>query len=226
MTNRMTVLFRILAASQRRRYRRSACLLALFSMLSAASSADVYVRDDIIAEPTPDAFSVCFNHTCKEVAKLSLDAGQWRSISAIFTPPAADSVAERRRVAEAIARFERLVGRLADTSNDKGGNLSGMFSDGHQMDCIDESTNTTTYLKMLYDGRLLRWHSVEDRSTRGFFILGMPHTTAVLEDSLTGEKWAVDSWFHDNGVAPEIVPLSEWRWGWEPVSRLSATPPQ
>ena len=199
---------------------------ALVTLLSVPVLADTYVRDDIITEPTPEAFSICFNHTCKEVKDLTLQGRQWQEILAIFSPPVADAAEERRRIAEAVARLELVVGELADTSNDKGGNLAGMFSDGHQMDCIDESTNTTTYLMMLSEGGVLRWHSVGDRATRGFFIFGMPHTTAVLKDRLTGAKWAVDSWFHDNGVAPEIVPLGQWRAGWEPVSRLSTGPAQ
>ncbi|MCP3866933.1 MAG: hypothetical protein GY703_02315 [Gammaproteobacteria bacterium] len=91
------------------------------------------------------------------------------------------------------------------------------------MDCIDESTNTTNYLAMMQKDRLLKWHRLEDRSTRGFFIFGMPHTTAVINDRSTGLMWAVDSWFHDNGVPPEILPLDQWRGGWEPESVIRST---
>ena len=185
-------------------------------LLPSSLSADVFVRDDIITDPDPAAFSICYNHTCKEVVTLSLDGRQWREVQAVFTPPATGGVQERRKVAEAVALFEEMVGGLVGTNHDKGGNLQGLLSGGKQLDCIDESTNTTTFLAMLEKGRLLRWHTVEDRSSRGFFIFGMPHTTAVVKDNATGEKWAVDSWFHDNGVPPEILPLGEWRGGWEP----------
>lgn len=185
-------------------------------MLPLVSSADVFVRSDIIKEPSPHAFSVCFNHTCKDLSTVSLSDSQWREIRSLFLPAARDSTEERRLIADAIAYLETLVGAAVNSENDKGRNFAGMFSEGNQMDCIDESTNTTTYLTMLYSAGLLRWHEVKDRSTRGFFIFGMPHTTAVLLDNSTGERWAVDSWFHDNGVAPEILPLSTWRWGWSP----------
>jgi len=191
-------------------------LTLLLVWLPSLLSADVFVRDDIITDPDPEAFSICYNHTCKEVTTVSLGRHQWREVQAVFTPRAAGGAQERRQVAEAIALFEQMVGGLVGTSQDKGGNFQGMLSGGKQLDCIDESTNTTTFLAMLDKGRLLRWHSVEDRSSRGFFIFGMPHTTAVVKDNVTGEKWAVDSWFHDNGVPPEILPLTEWRGGWEP----------
>jgi len=71
---------------------------------------------------------------------------------------------------------------------------------------------------MLARAGLLRWHTVEGRSTPGYFVFGMPHTSAVLKNQLTGKKWVVDSKFHDNGIAPEIVPLRQWRWGWKPDS--------
>lgn len=202
-------------------FRRWAHLLLLFSIvLSRSVPADVFVREDIIVDPDPGAFSICFDHTCKEVATISLDVQQWRQIQALFTPRTTDAAVERQRVADAVSLLERWTGDIVGTANDKGGNLKGLLSAGHQMDCIDESTNTTTYMAMLSKDRLLHWHTVEDRSTRGFFIFGMPHTTAVLKDRSTGQKWAVDSWFHDNGVAPEIVPLNQWRSGWEPLSSL------
>mgnify|MGYP006950043666 CR=1 FL=1 len=50
----------------------------------------------------------------------------------------------------------------------------------------------------------------------GFIIFGWPHTTAVVEEVASGERWAVDSWFHDNGVAPEILELPRWKAGWSP----------
>jgi hypothetical protein len=79
------------------------------------------------------------------------------------------------------------------------------------MDCVDESTNTTTYLTMLLKDGLLKWHNVEDRATRGFFIFGWPHTTAVIRDTVTGQLYVVDSWFLDNGQPPYIQKLEDWR---------------
>jgi hypothetical protein len=92
---------------------------------------------------------------------------------------------------------------------------------GNQLDCVDESTNSTTYLRMMERDGLLRYHRVGSRAARarsGGFIIGWPHFTAVIEEIASGEKWAVDSWFRNNGEPPEVVPLSLWRTGWEPES--------
>ncbi len=63
------------------------------------------------------------------------------------------------------------------------------------MNCIDESTNTTTYLRLFVQGGLMRWHTVEDRATRGWFLFGLPHTTAVMRERASKLRYAVDSWF-------------------------------
>lgn len=172
--------------------------------------ADTFVRPDIITDPSPARFSVCSEHTCRRVTVVGLQPEQWQRERRLFLPPPLDAVQERERIAQAIALMEAMVGPLTGTEQDKGRNFQGVGIEG-QMDCIDESTNTTTYLTMLLKDGLLKWHSVEDRATRGFFIFGWPHTTAVIRDTVTGQLYAVDSWFLDNGQPPYIQKLEDWR---------------
>ena len=190
-------------------------VLALEAGAAGLYAIDTFVRSDIVTEPTLGNFSVCHAGTCTIVSQAGLDDGQWRQIAAVFPAPARDAQEERARIAEAIARFEAVVGAIADTSDDRAENQRGekWWS---QMDCIDESTNSTTYLRILARAGLLRWHRVEARVTRGYFLFGWPHTTAVVSEVGTGTKWAVDSWFHENGRPPEIVPLELWKTGWRP----------
>jgi len=84
------------------------------------------------------------------------------------------------------------------------------------MDCVDESTNTMVYLTMLQNSNLLHWHTVEHRVSRGIMSFQLPHFTAVIRDGESGIKYAVDSWFLDNGQPPFIVPIDEWQAGWKP----------
>ena len=84
------------------------------------------------------------------------------------------------------------------------------------MDCVDEATNTTVYLKLFRQRRFINFHKEGYCINRGFFFNGWPHTSAMVEDISTGEAFAVDSWFHKNGVQPEIVPAELWRSGWHP----------
>ncbi len=191
------------------------CIVSILC-LTGNTAADVFVRDDIITTPSPDGFSVCYGYTCAEVVELRLERDQWERIRVLFLSPPDSAEEERARIARAVGMMEIMIGGLANTANDKGGNLDGLFAGGNQLDCIDESTNSTTYLRMLATDGLLRRHSVQDRATRGFFLFGWPHTTAVIRDLGTQNDYAVDSWFYDNGIPPAILPLTIWRDGWEP----------
>lgn len=192
-----------------------ATLSLLACLISSAGHADVFVRDDIITDPTPGNFSVCYDHHCASLDNLSLAPPEWKSVSRLFARQSANPAIERKQIAQAIARLEKIAGRHNGAANDKGGDLKGLGQPG-QMDCIDESINTTTYLRMLKNKGLMRWHTVEDRATRGWFIQGWPHTTAVMRDKRSGQLYAVDSWFLDNGKLPFIVPLEKWKDGWDP----------
>lgn len=187
----------------------------LACLISSTGQADVFVRDDIIIDPSPENFSVCHDHQCASLDTLSLAPPEWRSVSRLFARQSANPAIERKQIAQAIARLEQITGRHTGASNDKGGDLRGLGQPG-QMDCIDESINTTTYLYMLVKEGLMRWHTVEDRATRGWFLRGWPHTTAVIRDKRSGQLYAVDSWFLDNGKPPFIVPLEKWKDGWDP----------
>lgn len=186
---------------------------------------DTFVREDIVTDPTPGRFSVCHAGTCTIVSQAGLDEERWAEIAAVFRTTARDAQEERARIAEAIARFETVVGAITGTSDDRAGNQGGEYWSA-QMDCVDESTNSTTYLRILARERLLKWHRVEARVTKGFFLFGWPHTTAVVSEVQTGAKWAVDSWFYENGKPPVIVPLELWRQrGWRPAKPPAAPSP-
>jgi hypothetical protein len=184
-------------------------------LLSAPAAADVF-PDGVITEPTPGHFSVCRGGGCRDAGTVALKPGQWDAVADLFQPPSADAAQERVRIAHAIALLERIVGPQTGTSADLGGTFQGLGRAG-QMDCIDESVNTSTYLLLLDGAGYLRWHSVEDRVTRGFFLFGWPHTTAVIRERGSERRYVVDSWFGANGELPYIIPLKLWRRGWRPL---------
>ena len=171
-----------------------------------------------IVNPTPDRFSVCFQHSCAMVEHVSLTSDQWRKVASFFSPEAVNAEQERRQIADAVAWMEVAVGSQIDALDDRGGNLEGFMANGNQLDCVDESTNSTTYITMIQNAGFLKFHRVEKRATRGGIFFGgvWPHSTAVISEVETGHKWAVDSWFFDNGEKPTVVQLRKWRTGWSP----------
>ena len=115
------------------------------------------------------------------------------------------------------------IGALTGTKNDKRGTFR-LYQDNapstklFQQDCIDESTNTTIYLALLESMELLKFHKPSFPTSRQplFNGNGWWHQTATIIDTTTDEKFAVDSWFFDNGAPAAIVPLKEWKAGWRP----------
>lgn len=191
-------------------------------LLPLHARAHVFPRDDIITDPTWQRFSVCYDGGCHSLAYVSLTQRQWKQVRAIFFPLAETAVEERRHIRAGIALMEKFAGDATGTWRDKGGTFN--FGSTGQMDCIDESINTTLYLTMFYKYGMLRFHHVADRATRGWFIFGWPHTTAVVHEDARNEDWAVDSWFLDNGEPPFILPLDEWKKGWRPTACADCPP--
>jgi hypothetical protein len=175
--------------------------------------------DDVTAvvdrDATPRAFGVCHGHNCHfhSVARLSED--QWQAIVELFAVPPVSAQEERRRIGEAVALVERAVGEQLGTKADRP-RAPFVVVDPTQLDCVDESTNSSTVLHMLDNAALLRWHAVGEPAVRGNPLLISIHFTAVAIEKSTNARYAVDSWFYANGVPPVIVPLAAWRDGYDP----------
>ncbi len=141
--------------------------------------------------------------------------------SAIFDPKPQDAEQERSKIAQAIGVIEGIVGDKTGTSTDRGGTFGNNAYRG-QLDCNDEATNSTTYMKLMAQAGLFQFHEILDTKTRGFFFNGWPHSTAVIREkqaSSSGDKsYAVDSWFYDNGKPAVIIPLALWQSGWKPTN--------
>jgi len=165
--------------------------------------------------PSPDNYSVCHGHTCSEFSFIQLSNIQWQEVEDLFSPTANNAQQEREQIKLAIALLEKFTGEQAGTHKDRAENFTDNGLNG-QMDCIDEATNSTVYLRMLDDAGLLSFHQQASRTSRGG--LFAPHNTATIVETDSSLRYAVDSWFNDNGEIPAIVPLSQWKKGWKPES--------
>ncbi len=178
-------------------------------------SARAYIAAYGNPNPVPRQFNICYTNACRKTMPVSLQPQQWDRVRALFTPASADAETERERLRQAIALLEIMVGELTGASKDKGGFNSGEpFS--VQFDCIDEAVNTSTYLTMMEDDGLIHHHTFHRPALRGYFIGGWPHFATVMVDNRTQARFAIDSWFLDNGDPPFILPLRQWKSGWRP----------
>ena len=166
--------------------------------------------------PNISSFEICHSGGCAEVSELSLSENEWQQVSTIFDNNAQNAAEERAQIAQAIGMLERLVGNKIGTSGDLAGTFGNSSHKG-QLDCNDEAINSTTYMRLLASNGLMPLHAIEDTRTRNFFLTGWPHSTAVIREIATGEQFAVDSWFFDNGHAATIVPLKVWKANYQPA---------
>ena len=151
---------------------------------------------------------VCVDYHCDERRVVTAKDELWRQVTELLGD-ARNAAAERRAIGRIIALLEQHLGKQAGTDGDLAFNRAGAGEEG-QLDCIAESMNTDTYLRLLQEHQLLRWHRVEAREVRRRWIF-MSHWTAVIRDMDDGALYAVDSWPRDNGYPPHIQPLSAWR---------------
>lgn len=177
--------------------------------------------DDLMADrravgAKQDSFSICHGHGCRLRSQVGITELEWDPVADLFAVPAASAAIERGRIATAIGLIEIVVGKKTGTSEDEGGTLNAV-SGNRQLDCVDETTNTSIYLTLLARAGYLKWHKIEGWAGRGLLIDGSwPHQTAVIVELRGKTPYAVDSWFEHNGRAAHVVPLAAWRDGWKP----------
>jgi len=170
------------------------CRFALLALLFLSVAA--------FAEEVP----ICYNYDCDILDIVDFSEEELQHVGELFSMlPAAEL--ERVAIAEAIGLFETYAGRQTPTWADKGGNTD---PDGPgRMDCVDESANTTTYLRLIERRGWLRFHRVLAPVSRIHWLL-YTHWSASIAEIGSGREYAVDSWFHDNGEPAVIFKMEDW----------------
>ena len=159
---------------------------------------------------TPQNFFVCHGYGCSQKTQSGFTDLQWSNIQKIFKQKSENAVNERKKIASAIALMEKYMGETIGTNNDLP-KAPIIRSSDKELDCIDETVNTTKYLTFLKQDDLLQWHSVGQPVYKGFIINGVyPHNSATIVENQTGQVYVVDSYIYKNGVKPDIRPLESW----------------
>ena len=153
---------------------------------------------------------VCYDYACSSRSRIILSVTDWQTLQALFSDLVDSAKKERQSIRLAIALMEQLAGRQSPTFRDRGGNNKLMDDEeaGH-MDCIDESMNTTNYLRLLKQNGLIIKHRLRERVSRAPFIFDF-HWGAQIEEIGSGQRYVVDSWHFDNGEPPVIQTLEDW----------------
>ena len=197
-------------------------LLVVFCLSACAAGVSENWRDYLdnhgVGGSAPNAVRHCHGYGCRLTSTAKLGKKDWAQIAALFKPRPATPAKERAKIARAIGMLERKIGKQDGTESDQPGTFRQFGND--QLDCVDESTNTTTYLSLLMEKKLIRHHILLAPTARLPIIHAgrWPHQTAVIAETKTGAAFAVDSWFGKNGEDAHIVPLEQWKDGWKPES--------
>lgn len=185
----------------------------------ADAESGVTGRDHGIVAPTHvshRAIPVCFDFRCRSRTTVSLPDTEWETVTGWFREPAEDPAGEREQIRRAIGWMEVLIGRHSPTHRDLAADeLEEPWSSG-QLDCIDESVNTTTYLRLFETSGLLHHHEVIEEAYRRSLL--DQHWAGQIRETVTGTRYVVDAWFQPNGHLP-IIQDSE---SWEDITILTA----
>jgi hypothetical protein len=155
--------------------------------------------------PQGDTVTVCHAYGCKMQTPFTFSQADIKDIAAVMDRVRRDDSPheERRALAYAIGWMERRVAATVGTASDRPGMDFLGSGDPSQQDCVDEATNTTSYLLVLRRNGLLRHHTVE-RPFAKDDLSHWPHWTAVIRERESGERFAVDSSGGPNGENPTV----------------------
>jgi hypothetical protein len=135
---------------------------------------------------------LCFNSSCARTEMLTFSATDLEKVKGQLAHCPGQYLYDRlQRIRIAVWQMQELAQKYQPLlANDREVNDREYGVDG-RLDCVDHATNTTTYLMILTDlGELPSWR-VEKPGVRKPFNLNSVHWAAVLQDEVTGEKWAV-----------------------------------
>jgi len=160
-----------------------------------------------------DEVTVCYNYGCYARAPVDYSEAQLAPLQKMLAA-AGDARAERAAIAAVIGRMYAIAGEQTPVWRDKGGNYADGGENG-KMDCIDHSTDTTAFLRLLQAHGWLRFHDVMEPVLRRRFFFA-EHWAARIRERETQQVYVVDSWFFDNGHPAVVLPVEDWLAGRTP----------
>lgn len=162
--------------------------------------------------PSGNLIIACHGYGCVRRTAIPIDQTWIGRARVMLKAGKASADAERRALGEVVRSYTAHLAASFGGTPDAPGSPPELSGDSGQMDCLDETTNTTSLLLVLQEQGLLTHHEVEYPESRGFFLDGRyPHFTAVITERRTGAAWAVDPWEKAPGQRPDILPLTQWR---------------
>ena len=197
-------------------FSRATCVLSVALLLTGCSyggngpPAPHYLQFEA-KQPHGNTVHVCSAYGCRKKSPFTFTHADMARLSEIMQEGQDSPAAERKALKSAIAWIETRVGPETGTAHDRASLDFAGAGDPGQMDCVDEATNTTSYLTVLAAHGLLRHHAVLSPMAKSALFLGRwTHYFAVIRETSSSQKWAVDSFMYANGKPPIIMEAEKW----------------
>lgn len=163
---------------------------------------------------------VCYNWSCAAQRWVTFSADEMQEVKDFLGQCTGTGLHDRiQRLRVGIWQMQLIAQRhIPDLANDREINEFDKGVEG-RLDCVDSSSNTMTYLKILEALRQLPGWSVAKPVVRNVMDFYGVHWTAVVTDQASGKAWSVDSWFRPHGHLPFVMPVADWKRdkkAWEP----------
>jgi hypothetical protein len=155
--------------------------------------------------PKADTVTVCHAYSCKAQTPFTFSQADIAEIAAEMTRVKREDnpAEERRAIAYAVAWMERRVAPSVGTATDQPGMQFAASGIKSQQDCVDEATNTTSYLLVLQRHGLIKHHDVE-RPFAKDSLRKWTHWAALIKEKPSGTLFAIDSSASRNGENPTV----------------------
>ena len=194
-------------------WRASLYIVLLWGLLSGTSGCvyyqegppEAHFKEFSAKPPTLDTVSVCHAYGCKAQTLFTFSQADLEEIALVMAHVKRDDSPseERRAIAYAIAWMERRVAPSIGTATDRPSMDFSGSGDKSQQDCVDEATNTTSYLLVLQRHGLIHHHSME-RPFAKDSVSQWTHWAALVKDKESGISFAIDSSSGSNGENPTV----------------------
>ena len=155
---------------------------------------------------------ICHAYDCSQQSTVEFPPKKLAEIQTLFKN-LRDAEAEREAASRAVGMMYVFAGTQSPIWQDHGGNDDDEELPG-RMDCIDHSTNTTTFLLLMQRRGWLRFHDVGRPIRRNVW---NAHWAVDLIERGSGERFVVDSWFLDPGEPAAVFALDSWLDGARPA---------
>jgi hypothetical protein len=164
-----------------------------------------------INPPSASEMTICYGFVCRRRALLDFTDQDRKALTLIIAKGKASPAAERAAVQNAVVWFDRRVGPMIGTDKRIASADIRSGADATNFDCWDTTRNVSSMLLVMQEWGLFRYHAVGNPRYRGnFFVMQLPHNTAVITQKDNQSEWAVDLWPKKYAEIPDVMPLEKW----------------